>query len=535
MKLIKYICFILILISNSAIKAQKNLPTDNVEIVKNFDAKLANAERAKLKPVLPNLDTTTKPQQYNLPSKSINVDYPAPKLRPLAMKSEKLPDSYDGYAKLGYGLPNQPFGELGYRFGEPKVYDINAHVLYHALDNTKSRENQQMGYLGIDLDGTYYSEANIAVDAKVNYNQDTRYLYGYKDASFLPDAVKQSYDNLGFGARLYNKEKTSNDFGYEVGLNFNRLQDNFSRKENNFIFNASATKWLVEKNPLTVNLKTDLSALSDTGSQSLNNIFLQPNFTWHADAFKVKIGLNLISANDNFKLYPDVEVAANILENKFLVFGGWKGDAYKNNYYNQYHYNPFVSYRSKINNTNSVTYYGGIKGNLNIIEYTGQIGYTSAENLALYQSDTNNTKVFKVLYDTVQIFNIKGGIVAHLMQNLTFTGTIGTNAYTLKKESKAWGLPAFDINAGLRYAAIPDKLMLKGGAFIQDGVSYRAKGNTIESTGLLMDISFGAEYTFHKNFGAFIDINNLANNKRERWALYNQVGLNFIAGITARF
>ncbi len=535
MKFAKYIILMLINLCIFELNAQKNLPTDNVEIVKNFDAKLANAERTKLKPILPNLDTTTKPQQYNLPSKSINVEYPAPKLRPLAMKSEKLPESYNGYAKLGYGIPSQPFGEVGYRFGESKVFDINTHILYHAVDNTSKRANQKMGYLGLDLDGTYYSEANIAVDAKINYSQDTRYQYGYKDSTFLPDIVKQTYNNIGIGGRLYNKEKTSNDFGYEVGLNFNKLQDNFSRNENDFIFKAGATKWLGEKNPLSAFLITDLTSLSDTGSQSLNNLYFQPSFTWHADAFKLKIGLNLVSANDNFKPYPDLEFAANILENKFLVFGGWKGDVFKNNYFNQYHYNPYVSYRSKIGNTYSISYYGGIKGNLNIIEYTGQIGYTSSDNLALYQSDTNDTKVFKVLYDTVKIFNIKGGIIAHLMPNLTFTGTIGTNAYTLKKESKAWGLPAFDLNAGLRYAAIPDKLMLKGSIFVQDGVSYRAKGNTIESTSLLLDVNFGAEYSFHKNFGAFLEINNLANNKRERWALYNQIGLNFLAGITARF
>jgi hypothetical protein len=40
---------------------------------------------------------------------------------------------------------------------------------------------------------------------------------------------------------------------------------------------------------------------------------------------------------------------------------------------------------------------------------------------------------------------------------------------------------------------------------------------------------------FHKNFGAFVDLNNLANNKRERWYLYPQFGLNILAGITARF
>jgi hypothetical protein len=41
--------------------------------------------------------------------------------------------------------------------------------------------------------------------------------------------------------------------------------------------------------------------------------------------------------------------------------------------------------------------------------------------------------------------------------------------------------------------------------------------------------------SFQKDVGAFLDINNILNNKRERWYRYPMVGLNFMAGVTARF
>jgi len=45
----------------------------------------------------------------------------------------------------------------------------------------------------------------------------------------------------------------------------------------------------------------------------------------------------------------------------------------------------------------------------------------------------------------------------------------------------------------------------------------------------------GAEYFFSKNIGAFLQVNNLANNRRQRWQNYPTLGLNALVGVTARF
>ena len=52
---------------------------------------------------------------------------------------------------------------------------------------------------------------------------------------------------------------------------------------------------------------------------------------------------------------------------------------------------------------------------------------------------------------------------------------------------------------------------------------------------MLLDLNVGGSYQFAKNFGVFLDVNNMLNNKRERWYNYPMVGLNFLAGLTARF
>ena len=51
----------------------------------------------------------------------------------------------------------------------------------------------------------------------------------------------------------------------------------------------------------------------------------------------------------------------------------------------------------------------------------------------------------------------------------------------------------------------------------------------------LLDVSAGAEYILTDNFSAFVDINNLLDNNRERWHSYQTYGLNVMIGIQGRF
>ncbi|MBK9015757.1 MAG: hypothetical protein IPM82_17780 [Saprospiraceae bacterium] len=72
---------------------------------------------------------------------------------------------------------------------------------------------------------------------------------------------------------------------------------------------------------------------------------------------------------------------------------------------------------------------------------------------------------------------------------------------------------------------------------LQDGVTANDRGGINRWTELnaLYDVSVGGEYWFVKKFGAFLEVNNLLNNKRQRWIYYPTYGINVLGGITARF
>ncbi|MEM7344328.1 MAG: hypothetical protein AAF485_08785, partial [Chloroflexota bacterium] len=64
-------------------------------------------------------------------------------------------------------------------------------------------------------------------------------------------------------------------------------------------------------------------------------------------------------------------------------------------------------------NTSYYHFYGGIKGNLQGIDYRIQGNYKETENLALFLTDPTDTiPRFNVLYDSVRIISVQGSLTA---------------------------------------------------------------------------------------------------------------------------
>lgn len=301
----------------------------------------------------------------------------------------------------------------------------------------------------------------------------------------------------------------------------------------------SATKWFAEKHALRLAIRTDMTKFHDTLTQRLNNIYLQPSFTFHSDIVKIKVGGNFASNRDVFSIFPDAELALRVFGDGIQIFAGANGDLRKNTYRSLSEYSPFVQIReTKLKNTRFDNYYAGVKGNLGWLDYSGQVNYSKASDLALFQTQYTSEDItrFHVMYDTVKISNIQGTIKFSPLKDLVLTGTLSQNfIMDPVREFKAWGLPKLEGNFGAVYTALDGKAILKSNLYVADGIWFLDSEGTARRSEVLLDLNVGGSYYFSKNIGAFLDINNILNNRRERWRDYPTVGLNFLAGLTARF
>lgn len=534
-------------IPNALLAQDPDLPAEEVDIVKSFEARLLDAERIKLDPGLPPLDTATRRLEYNVFTRTLPVEYLPPKIRPLAMKRDRNQEVYNGYAKLGAGFPASILGEGFYHvLNKDKNLAIDFFANHHSANNSQQVENQRFSYTNLGADGTYYFDQGFAVNAGLDYTRDAVFFYGYNEVgdlleenfSFEPEEVRQRFSTVGGHVNIFNGVRTAADFNYYAGVDFYLLNDNYAARENGFNLLIGGTKWFQEKHALRVELETDFTNYRRGDTQTLNNFFLRPSYTYHADRFRAKVG-GIVGVNDDdFTFFPDLELSATLIEGSLDAYVGATGDLEKNNFRSLSDYNPFIRSTVDIRNSRYYEYYGGVRGNVQGIEYDAQVAYKAVDNLALYllQDAFDTIPRFNVLYDTANIITIKTSINAPIMSNLEAVGAVSYNFFDLQGQEQPWHLPALTINMGARYHTLEDdKLIVKGDFFLENGVPYLDDDGNDQILNTLFDISLGAEYRFTENIGGFVQVNNIANNRRQRWQHYPTFGINALVGVTARF
>ncbi len=543
--------------------AQTDLPSEQVQVVKVFEAKLAETEKFSLTPVPLPLDTAIQTQQYAVPEKTFAVQYPAPRIRPVPFKSgEEVSDLYHFLGKLGGGLPNSRYGEGSYhafvRPDKKNAYDIGLHLLHHAADFSSDEvENQAFGVTRAAGKGTYYFPQGYAVQAKMGYTANRYSYYGYnfdpayQGGSQEKEAVRQQFGIFDFGAELFNGVQTAGDLNYKAGIDFYAMGDAFAARETGFKFRAEGTKWIRERHAFDLAVVTDFSWYDDTlqTAVDLHNYTLRPAFTYHGKTFKVRAGARLVSHKDEFELFPDLECTLNMSGDLLSLFVGMSGDLQKNNFRNLTTYNPYL-YTSLqpdiLRNTRFFEAFAGVRGAVKSIEYTARVAYKPTNDLALFAARATETfnpnprdQTFRVIYDDVNIIQLAATLRATLLERLDVTGFVSYNIFDKVDEFKAWHLPAFQANVIGQYTALDGKLRAKAQLFLESGVYSNIRGgsgvNRWENLGGLYDLSLGAEYWFAEHFGAFLDLNNLLDNQRERWLFYPTYGINVLGGVTARF
>ena len=322
------LCLSLLLSAASLWGQNPNLPTEEVDVIKDFNARLMEATKVELRPELPPLDTMTKRQTYSIADYALNVEYLPPKIRPIAFSEDPNNQFYRGYAQLGGGFPKALYADANYALASSENFSLGVDLFHYSANNSGNLENQRFSQTDIGLDGRYYFDQGFAVRGDLGYDINNVYFYGYNDfrtdsteLSYASNDVRQRISTFTASGEIFNGEATEADFNYSAGLDFYLLRDNYSVRENGFDFKLEGTKWINETNPLKVLIRADLTSYRDTSKQSLNNIFFNPSYTFHGDFWRVKVGLNIAYSQDFF-FFPDLEASVNVIANIPTAYAG---------------------------------------------------------------------------------------------------------------------------------------------------------------------------------------------------------------------
>ena len=514
-----------------------------IDITSSYKPVLRNAVKINFSASHLNADTTKPKMNYTVPSQNLFYAYQPISLRPLALQQDtNLYLGMRNYIKLGYGNYSTPYVNAGFSFGDGKKMLVNLYANY--ISSKGKISNQDYTQLQIKANAIFFTPKNeMYVGAQLSQNNN--YLYGYNHSlyTFKKDSVRQQFRYLVLIGGVRNT--TSGEYG--ISYNPNITVINFTNKnkinESTVIANAPITKTFGDAFMLKIDAKADITSYTTKNLASnikfSNNVFqIAPSIAISSPRFSINAGIVPTWNNGVFVWLPNVFAEAQVKEKTFLIQAGWIGRYTKNTYRNLTALNPFLTTIPFQKNTKEIEYYGGIKATVGKhFSFNLKGGIVSFNDMPLFINDTaTDNKAFNISNEkSVQSLRIHGDLSFINQDKFTLTAGLTFNGYTLlQSNAKAWNTVPMEITSSLRWWAFK-QVLLKADLYAFSGGNYLTKGNKAQSFSGGTDISAGAEFKVNNRFSAWIDINNIANQKYQRWHAYEVYGLNVLGGIRVSF
>ena len=514
-----------------------------IDITSSYKPVLRNAVKINFSASHLNADTIKPKMNYTVPSQNLFYAYQPISIRPLALQQDtNLYLGIRNYIKLGYGNYSTPYVNAGFSFGDGKKMLVNLYANY--ISSKGKIANQEYTQLQIKANAIFFTPKNeVYVGAQLSQNNN--YLYGYNHSlyTFKKDSVRQQFQDLVLTGGVRNT--TSGEYG--ISYNPNITVINFTNKnkvnESTVIANAPITKTFGDAFMLKIDAKADITSYTTKNLASnikfSNNVFqIAPSIAISSPRFSINAGIVPTWNNGVFVWLPNVFAEAQVKEKTFLIQAGWIGRYTKNTYRNLTALNPFLTTIPFQKNTNEIEYYGGIKATVGKhFSFNLKGGIVSFNDMPLFINDTaTDNKAFNISNEkSVQSLRIHGDLSFINQDKFTLTAGLTFNGYTLlQSNAKAWNTVPMEITSSLRWWAFK-QVLLKADLYAFSGGNYLTKGNKAQSFSGGTDISVGAEFKVNNRFSAWIDINNIANQKYQRWHAYEVYGLNLLGGIRVSF
>jgi len=546
-------------------RSQDTIDTQVVNIVKPYTPKISDAFKLKQTPRMGVSDTPQKSVKYtifSIPVASTFTPAKGTSVRLDKLKKEKL---FQNYASLGYGNYGTILGNLylNHRLGRGER--IGGYIEHHSSQG--------------GIDGLQFEDGFSNSSAQINYVKSLKAFVWNTDAAFQRQAV--NWYGLPFETTLaldpkqvYSTIELGSDVQFTKGvlrsgdIHLRRFSDAYDSQEYH-LTGETNFQFDVLDSPINSSIKMDYLKGSfaknynglDTQNYGNIQISVAPSYQYVQDDLTVLVGFKayyLMDSEQNkndFYIYPNVEASYAVVNSIVVAYAGIKGDLYQNTYYDFAQINPFVSPTLDIR-PSSTPYkvFVGTKGKLSqSIGYDVKGSFAREQNKALFRTHSiqnfsapnnyNQGNSFGVVYDDVDVINISGALEIDMGQKLNVRLKGDLYKYTSDAEPTAWNLPEFEASLFLDYQ-LSDKLSMAANLFY-----WGSRQDTTNFEGLFipepitpnvtldafLDANFQVSYEITNQFGAFVKVNNIANNSYNRWNHYPVQGFQILGGVSYKF
>jgi hypothetical protein len=511
-----------------------------IDITSSYKPVLRNAAKINLSASALTSDTSRPRLAYNIPAQNLFFAYQPLSLKPLALRQDSgLQLGTRNYAKAGFGNFTTPYLAAAFSFGDGKTSLLNLYANY--ISSKGKIENQDFSELQLKGTGSYFTSKNeIYGSAGINARQYYQYGYDHLLHSFAKDSVSRKYQDYFVSGGLRNVAVNEANISY----NPNATAHIFSREnkisESSLNIEAPVEKKFSESVSFKVSGIANLTNLTNkttaVNTSISNNLFqIAPELAYYSDRFTFHGGVTPSWDNNELSVLPNIYGEAQLQRKVFLIQAGWVGRFINNSFRTLSTYNPYMADPTFLSNTKEVQYYGGIKATVGKhFSFNAKAAFITYNNIQLFINDFKDGKSFTVVNESkMNNVQLHGDMSVVSQDKFTLTAALDLNTYTgLKDNANAWGLIPVQLTSSFRWNAFK-QVLFKADLFAFSGVP--AIKNNVETKTKGNDISAGAEFKINKKFSAWLDLNNILNQKYQRWNNYPVYGLNVIGGIIVHF
>ena len=558
------------------------IKTEVVKVVTSYVPKITDAFKIKQKPIIKHTkETQKKALEYTIFSVPVASTF-IPKSGVMKKvdlgKRETL---YDNYFSLGLGNKITPFLEAYIRQNESYNSELGGHLkfLLSADPVEKTRLSSTFYDLSLNL---FYAQQERYLNwrAGIEAARNKHNWYGlptninFTDATISAIEEEQSYTSFKvFGTIKFDDSYleegnaavsfltdgiSSSEFLIDGNAKFRLPLDNFHRQLNDLYINTTLSY-------LGTKFENEYATRGEL-KHSFFNLGVHPTYNFRVQDLAIKIGakayfsLDLENRNNNFFIYPDVEISYPIVKDFANVFVGASGDLETNTYKSLSSKNPYISPTQKLLQTNTkYNAFVGVRGKLDgQFSYNFKASYTDIENnpfFAVNQSKSNGDNIagvdafsfygydygnsFNTIYDDIKKTSFFGEVAFEGVKNLSIGLNGQFNNFTLTKELEPWNTPK--INGELFGTYKTDKWFAGTNLFFvgkRKGKLYEvlpAENFSTITMDAYFDINFNGGYHFNDSFSVFLNLNNVLNNSYQRFNNFNVQGFQAMGGLTWKF
>ena len=547
-------------------------------IISDSDRSVEESSRISERPSMIDTSLSAPTVKYPFLALKAATSFEVDEIKPATLRHRpQLSKLYNGYAKVGGGTRLMGLGEIYYNSKRSRRMNWGVHAQHlsewgQISDYAPSMYDRSSLNGFIDMDERRYSYGG-----EVNYMNQGLHYYGFEDPDAPRDSIRQRFNSVGFSGYYASHKKDSNVLNYKVGLAYNYFtdrrpeEDTLSawRARENYVSATSNWQYNSSNNVLLSNLNADLNvhfndyrygaegdsiSPQDTGIVSSNTLVqFRPMSYLYGKGEKLQVHFGLELAMDfhwdnSAYLFPLAELSYSLFDDLFIPYAKLDGGMQQQRFANLTRTNEFISSNIFLDNMQHYDFSFGFKGTLSKNMSFNIYGALSQNNnMALFVNDTLNSSgnQFRVVYDNISLFKMGGSLSYQQDEKLKIDAIANYYNYSPSANPHAWNLPDFEFILRGKYNVV-DKLLLSLDFTLQTGRTARVfdasipnatdHGNVLSAPlGVIADANFGAEYRYSKRTSFFMNFNNFAAQRYQRWFNYPVQAFQFMLGASFRF